>query len=221
MILKAANISKTYRLNNHTIPILEHFDFQADAGEKIAVTGPSGSGKSTLLNLLSGLDKADSGDIRFKDTKYADLSKEQMTNLRLTEFGYIFQAFHLISTLNAADNILMPLAARKKKVLYSDLEPICKKLGIENCLDHFPHQLSGGEQQRVAIARALIGNPAVIFSDEATGNLDQKNSIQVMDLLTECCSEQNVALIFVTHDDSLLRYADRVIRIPEVQQHES
>lgn len=221
MILEAENISKSYKLNDKVIPILDHFDFQADTGEKIAVTGPSGSGKSTLLNLLNGLDKADSGDIRFKETKYADLSKEQMMNLRLTEFGYIFQAFHLISTLNAADNILMPLAARKKKVLYSDLEPICKKLGIENCLDHFPHQLSGGEQQRVAIARALIGNPSVIFSDEATGNLDRKNSVQVMDLLTECCSAQNVMLIFVTHDESLLRYADKVIRIPEVQQHES
>ena len=220
MILNPENISKSYILNNKTIPILEHFDFSMDAGDKIAVTGPSGSGKSTLLNLLSGLDQADSGDICFKKMRYATLSKGQMTNLRLTEFGFIFQAFHLISTLNAADNILMPLAARKKKVLYSDLEPICKKLGIEQCLDHFPHQLSGGEQQRVAIARALIGNPSIIFSDEATGNLDRNNSIQVMDLLTECCSAQNVALVFVTHDESLIRYADKVVRIPEVQPHE-
>ena len=142
MILEAANISKSYKLNGKTIPILEHFDFRADAGEKIAVTGPSGSGKSTLLNLLSGLDKADSGDIRFKDTKYADLPKEQMTNLRLTEFGYIFQAFHLISTLNAADNILMPLAARKKKALYSELEPICKKLGIEKSSQTYPKSIT-------------------------------------------------------------------------------
>lgn len=221
MILEAVNISKAYKLNDKRNLILENFDFCADAGEKIAVTGPSGSGKSTLLNLLSGLDRADRGDICYKESKYADLSKEQMTSLRLNEFGFIFQAFHLISTLNAADNILMPLAARKKKVQYSDLEPICQKLGIEKCLGHFPHQLSGGEQQRVAIARALIGNPAVIFSDEATGNLDQKNSIQVMNMLTECCSAQNVALIFVTHDESLLHYADRVIRIPEVQLHES
>jgi len=220
MILKAENISKSYKLNNKTIPILEHFDFSLEAGDRIAVTGPSGSGKSTLLNLLSGLDQADNGDIYFKEMRYAALSKGQMTNLRLTEFGFIFQAFHLISTLNAADNILMPLAARKRKALYSDLEPICQKLGIEQCLDHFPHQLSGGEQQRVAIARALIGNPSIIFSDEATGNLDRNNSIQVMDLLTECCSAQNVALVFVTHDESLIRYADKVVRIPEVQLHE-
>lgn len=221
MILTANDISKSYKLNNKTIPILEHFDFSVDAGDKIAVTGPSGSGKSTLLNLLSGLDRVDSGEICFRETQYSTLSKGQMTHLRLTEFGFIFQAFHLISTLNAADNILMPLAARQKKVQYADLEPICKKLGIEQCLDHFPHQLSGGEQQRVAIARALIGAPSILFSDEATGNLDRKNSIQVMDLLTECCSAQNVALVFVTHDESLLRYADKVVRIPEVQPHES
>lgn len=219
MILHAEQISKSYRLNEKTVPVLDHFDFTADAGEKIAVTGPSGSGKSTLLNLLSGLDSADSGSIQFLGTKYAALSKEQLTHLRLTEFGFIFQAFHLISTLNAADNILMPLAARKKKALYADLKPLCQKLGIESCLDHFPHQLSGGEQQRVAIARALIGNPSVIFSDEATGNLDQTNSIQVMDLLTECCSAQYVTLVFVTHDSSLLRYADRIVRIPEAKPH--
>lgn len=141
-VLQTKGLCKTYIVNKHQNNVLKNIDLTISEGEMVAVMGPSGSGKSTLLNLLSGLDKADSGDIRFKDIKYADLSKEQMTHLRLTAFGYIFQAFHLISTLNAADNILMPLAARKKKALYSELEPICKKLGIENCLDHFPHQLS-------------------------------------------------------------------------------
>lgn len=211
MILQAEQISKTYTVGENQIEVLSKVDFQIAEGEKIAIIGPSGSGKSTLLNLLSGLDTPDSGTVRFKGRDYKSYSKRDFSAMRLQNFGFIFQSFHLISSLNVLDNVLLPVAARHEKKSIDSVIALCDRLGLTERLYHFPHQLSGGEQQRTAIARALIGHPAILFSDEATGNLDAKNSHHVMTLLKECCEEHRIALAFVTHDMSLTSYADRIV----------
>lgn len=168
--------------------------------------------KSTLLNILSGIDKPDSGKVFIKG-KYFELTDNEMSDIRINNFGFIFQDFHLIPTLSVIDNILIPLVGAGKEYQIDDVINLCERLGLENRLYHLPHQLSGGEKQRVSIARALVNHPDVIFSDEATGNLDYKNSIQVMDMLVTCCSEYEASLVFVTHDNSLIHYADRIVNI--------
>lgn len=215
MLLEATKLTKIFSVGDSRLYVLKDMNFHVSPGEKVAIIGPSGSGKSTLLNLLSGLDTPDAGTIRYCGKAYDTYSKSAFSRLRLTEFGYIFQAFHLLSELNVFDNILLPLSARQErsKDAANAVKSICGALGLSERLYHYPHQLSGGEQQRVAIARALIGKPSILFSDEATGNLDAANSRQVMELLTQCCADQKVALVFVTHDMSLVPFADRVVNL--------
>lgn len=212
MLLKAENISKSFYLGDNEIKVLDNINFSVDEGEKVAVLGPSGTGKSTLLNVLSGLTKCDSGKLFFEEKEMSAMNASGLTALRLNSFGFIFQAYHLISTLTVSDNILVPVLAKKQKPDMERIEDICEKLNLSHRMNHLPHQLSGGEMQRVAIARAIIGTPRIIFSDEATGNLDEENSRNVMELLNRCCEEYGIALVYVTHDESLTRYADSVRR---------
>ena len=214
-LLTAKNISKSYKNGDITVDVLKNIDFSAGSGEKIAVLGPSGSGKTTLLNVLAGIDSFDSGEICFGEYDYSAMKPKQLADMRINNFGFVFQSYNLISTLNAYDNIILPLCARKKMFEQSEIEKIAERLGINDILGRFPSQLSGGEQQRVCIARALAGKPEIIFSDEATGNLDAKNTKTVMDLFCECCAADNITLIFVTHDETLTSYADRVLRFDE------
>ncbi len=212
MLLKAENISKSFYLGDNEIKVLDNIDFSVDEGEKVAVLGPSGTGKSTLLNVLSGLTKCDSGKLFFEGKEMSAMKASKLTDLRLNSFGFIFQAYHLISTLTVSDNILVPVLAKKQKPDMERIKDICEILNLSHRMNHLPHQLSGGEMQRVAIARAIVGTPRIIFSDEATGNLDEENSRSVMELLNRCCEEYGIALVYVTHDESLTRYADSVRR---------
>lgn len=213
-------IYKNYKNGDDNIQLYEDFSLKIKDGEIIALVGPSGCGKSTLLNIISGIDKPDSGRILFEDKSIFDLKDKEISNLRLQKFGFIFQDFNLLSTLCVLDNILVPLLASKKKYEMEEVMDLCRKLGLDERLYHYPHQLSGGEKQRVAIARALINRPKVIFSDEATGNLDKKNSTVVMDMLVNCCKQFGASLIYVTHDMELTHYADRVINIDKGDNYE-
>ena len=213
-ILEAKNIKKTFITGDSKVEALKGISFCLKKGEMLAVMGGSGSGKSTLLNVLGALLIPDDGEIWLNGKKEEQYSEEpHATEIRNRHIGFIFQDFHLIPTLSVIDNILIPLVGAGKEYQLDDVINLCERLGLENRLYHLPHQLSGGEKQRVSIARALVNHPDVIFSDEATGNLDYKNSIQVMDMLVTCCSEYEASLVFVTHDNSLIHYADRIVNI--------
>lgn len=212
MIIRAENISKSFYLGDNEISVLKNISFSVNQGEKVAILGPSGSGKSTLLNVLSGLSPCDRGKIYFDDIEMTKMKSSELAALRLNNFGFVFQSYHLISTLTVLDNILVPLLAKKERIDMSKIYEICGKLNLSHRLNHYPYQLSGGEMQRAAIARAIVGMPKIIFSDEATGNLDETNSHNVMKLMNHCCEEFKIALVFVTHDESLIRYADTVKR---------
>lgn len=213
ILLEAKDINKSYKVGNKEIKVLNHVNFSLNEGERVAIIGPSGSGKSTLLNIMSGLLKADNGTILFKENNLNKMKEDQITKLRLQNFGFIFQSFHLIHTLNVFDNIILPILAKKETIDINSIYSLCDFLGIKNRLTHFPNQLSGGEMQRVAIARAIASKPMLIFSDEATGNLDEKNSIQVMEMLCDVCKKNNISLVFVTHDISLTKYADKTKKL--------
>lgn len=212
MLISAKKITKNFHLGDAEICVLDNIDFCVDVGEKIAILGPSGSGKSTLLNTLSGLTRCTSGSILFQGEDITEMNDSALTALRLNNFGFIFQSYHLISSLTVIDNILVPILAKKEEIDMKTVANVCNKLNITHRMSHYPHQLSGGEMQRVAIARAIVSMPKIIFSDEATGNLDETNSHVVMELLNQCCADYNISLVYVTHDESLVKYADKVRR---------
>lgn len=221
MIL-VSGVSKSYKGVNRSLEVLSDIQMEIAEGEFLAITGPSGSGKSTLLGLLAGLDRPDAGSIRIGQTDLTNLDESQLSILRGEKIGFVFQNFQLIPTLTALENVRIPaeIAGNTKKA--AQAEDILKRVGLSHRTGHYPNQLSGGEMQRVAIARASIMNPAVLFADEPTGNLDSKSGQDVMDLLIEL--NQNCTLVMVTHNPQLARLADREVklkdgRIESVIQH--
>ena len=188
-------------------PVLNNIDLIVNSAEKIAITGVSGSGKSTLLHLMAGLEKPDSGEITILDTNLGSLNSDELAILRNKHLGFIYQFHHLLPDFTAFENIMMPFTIRgnvtKDKV--SVVYKIIKKLGIENRLNHYPHELSGGERQRVSITRAILTSPDIILADEPTGNLDNKNAKKVFDLFLELAGEAGTSIILVTHDLSLAK----------------
>ena len=178
-------------------------------GEIISVIGESGSGKSTLLNLLSTIDKPTAGTVEYNGRRIDNLKQKQASRLRLEEFGFVFQKYNLMPSLNIYDNIILPVAVMNQKWDKEYLAEICKRLGIEEQLRKMPGQLSGGEQQRVAIARALVNQPKVVFADEPTGNLDSRNGNEVFRILLDCARTEGKTVIFVTHNMELAEMADR------------
>lgn len=183
--------------------------------EVVSITGLSGSGKTTLLNLLSTIDTVSEGTICYKETEYSKLSEKEMAEFRLNKFGFVFQKFELIPSLNIYDNIVLPAVFAKKDIDKAFMDKVLQILDLETQMKKMPHELSGGQQQRVAIARALVGKPEVIFADEPTGSLDRENGINVIKLLVQCVREFSNTLIFVTHNEELARMADRIIRIED------
>lgn len=210
-MIKAENINKSFAVGEGRVDVFKDYSIEIKEKEAVAVVGPSGSGKSTLLNILGGLDTCDSGKVWFGDTELSALSPKELAVQRLNNFGFVFQKFHLIPTLSAMDNAILPILAAKQKVDMEEAKKVFEALGIKERMRHFPYQLSGGEMQRVAIARAVLKHPKVLFSDEATGNLDHTNSVEVMNLMAACCKNYEITWVFVTHDLSLAAYADRVI----------
>lgn len=207
------NIQKSYGAGESRVEVLKGVSLDIGEGERVAIVGPSGCGKSTLLNIMGTIDTCDEGRLLWKGEDITGYDNNARAKLRQKSFGFIFQAYHLISALTVADNILVPVLARGEEADYARVEELCGRLGIANRMWHYPHQLSGGEKQRAAIARAIICEPDIIFSDEATGNLDEDNSFRIMELLKTLSEEKGISLVCVTHDSALLPYADRVLRL--------
>ncbi|MFQ5950137.1 MAG: ABC transporter ATP-binding protein [Nitrospiria bacterium] len=195
------------------LTILDAIDLQIPAKQFVAIVGPSGSGKSTLLGLIAGLDRPTAGMVSFDGVSLTGLSEDDLARLRREKIGMIFQSFHLIPTLTALENVRVPLELRGDPDAGREARRLLDAVGLSERQDHYPVQLSGGEQQRVAVARAYAGRPALLLADEPTGNLDSANGRRVIDLLLHLHRDQGSILILVTHDPSLASLANRVISL--------
>ena len=211
MIAQMQGVKKNFGKGETLVKALDGVDFEIEKGEFVAVLGASGSGKSTFLNLLGGLDKATEGTVIVDNNRLNDLTSDQITEFRRKYIGFVFQDYNLIPVLSVYENIVLPihLDGRTEDVKY--VEEIMELLGINNKKDCLPNQLSGGQQQRVAIARAMASKPAIILADEPTGNLDSESTTQVMELLKESAENYQQTIIFITHNDRLTSYCDRVL----------
>ena len=213
MLIKAKKLSKVYGSGENQVVALDKVDLTVAPGDFISIIGPSGSGKSTLLHLLSGLDHPTSGSLTYDGQEIYTLPDKELSAFRRRQMGFIFQQFNLLPVLTARENILMPLLLDKKQPDEGYLSQLAELLGIQNRLDHLPHELSGGQQQRVAIARALIAQPEVIFADEPTGNLDSKSGGEMMDMLKSIRDRMGKTLVIITHDNRIAAMADRRLTI--------
>lgn len=218
-ILSAQGLKKSFRMGDSEVHVLRHVDLSVRQGEFIAIEGRSGSGKSTLLHILGALDAPDGGSVEFEGRNLATLSASARSRVRNTQFGFVFQFYHLLPELNVLENTLLSpmienswFGFRAKRAELRNLAlDVLKQLGMEHRTKHRPNQLSGGERQRVAIARALMNQPKVLFADEPTGNLDAETGRQIMSVLERLHRERGQTIIMVTHDRSLARQADRVL----------
>ena len=213
-MIKVENLCKSFRTEDVETIALNNVSFTVEDGEFVAIMGPSGCGKSTLLNILGLLDNPTSGKYFLGNHEVANLKEKERTDVRKGEIGFVFQSFNLIDELNVEENIELPLtylnipkAERKERVL-----EILRKVKLSHRAKHYPHQLSGGQQQRVAIARAVVGKPSIILADEPTGNLDSKNGMEVMQLLSEL-NEEGTTIVMVTHSKHDATYASRIINL--------
>lgn len=211
-IVKTVNLTKTYD-SGVEVRALSEVNFELEKGALIAIIGDSGSGKSTLLHLLAGVDKPTSGEIYIYDMDITKLGKEELTIFRRRNIGVIYQFFNLIPNISVRKNILLPLLLDNKREDKKYFDEIIRTLGIEEKLDRFPKQLSGGEQQRVAIARSLITRPAIILADEPTGNLDRKNSEEISSLFRLVNKRFKSTIIIITHDEKVANSCDRVYKM--------
>ncbi|MBD8941968.1 MAG: ABC transporter ATP-binding protein [Clostridiales bacterium] len=209
MIIKVNNMCKKYENGSIMTDIFNNYSLEIKEGEKIAIMGASGSGKSTLLHILAGLEEFQAGEVIVDGINYIKTNYKKIESMRLEKFGFIYQKFYLIDTLNVYDNIILPALALRTNFDKEYTDELCEILKIESKKNYYPSQLSGGEQQRVCIARALINRPKIIFADEPTGSLDKENSNIVMKLLCECCEKNNQTLVVVTHDEMVSDYLDR------------
>ncbi len=208
---RTENLTKTYGSGDARVVALDHVDVTFGAGQLTAVMGPSGSGKSTLMHCIAGLDTPTSGRVFIGDTEIASLNDSQLTRLRRDRIGFIFQAFNLIPTLTAEENILLPLSIAGRRPDTDWFRRVIAAVGLGPRLRHKPTELSGGQQQRVACARALVSKPDIIFADEPTGNLDSHSSAEVLGFLRRSVDEMGQTLVMVTHDPGAAAYADRAL----------
>jgi putative ABC transport system ATP-binding protein len=211
-------LTRTLMLDRRQVRILRGLSFTVAAGEWTALTGPSGSGKSTLLGVLAGIDRPTSGRVCVEGVEISALSENRLARLRNEKIGIIFQAFHLIATLTAQENVEAPLyiGPRRREARKLAAEML-ERVGLAERRHHLPHQLSGGEQQRVAIARALVGGPRLLLADEPTGNLDSATSHQVLALITQLRAQMGLTVVMVTHDAGIAAYADRRLHLVDGQ----
>ncbi len=212
-ILKVQKLCKTYGTGAVKVDALKDVSFSLEKGEFVAIVGESGSGKSTLLNCIGALDVPTSGVIAMDGNNLFTMKEEERTIFRRRNIGFIFQSFQLVSELTVEQNIVFPLLLDYRKPKTSDVEEILELLGLTDRRNHLPSQLSGGQQQRVAIGRALITKPKLILADEPTGNLDSKNSQDVIDLLTKASRHYQQTILMITHNNSLTSMVDRVLRV--------
>lgn len=213
-IINLEGVEKVYRTKEIETVALENVNLSIDKGEFVSVMGPSGCGKSTLLNIIGLLDKANKGNVEIMGTDITTLTDTALSHFRNANIGFVFQSFHLIPSLNVADNVALPLlyckghSAKKRR---EKIDEVLERLGLGHRKRHFPSQLSGGQCQRVAIARAIVGNPEIILADEPTGNLDSKMGVEVMELLHSLNKEDGRTIVMVTHNEEQARLTDRII----------
>ena len=212
-ILEIAGLKKVHRTASHELTVLHDVNLILAEGDTCAIIGPSGSGKTTLLGLCAGLDDASSGSVKLDGQALESLSQDECAALRNRLVGFVFQSFQLIPTLTAIENVLIPLELRGETGRYNDAAELLRQVGLGDRLDHYPLQLSGGEQQRVALARAFIHRPKILFADEPTGNLDAETSGPIIEMLFRLNREAGTALVLVTHDPILAAKARRVIKM--------
>ena len=212
-ILVAEEVSKQYSRGGQRIQVLSGVSLSVDPGEFMVVAGSSGSGKTTLLSILSGLDAPSSGRVIAAGRDITGLSEDQLAPLRNRLIGFVFQAFHIIPSLNALENVMFPAEVNKDREARAKALSLLERVGLLDRAANFPEQLSGGEQQRVAICRAVVNGPALLFADEPTGNLDSRNSEGIIELLLDLKRRQATTLIMATHSPALAARADRIIRL--------
>jgi putative ABC transport system ATP-binding protein len=208
---RATDLTKVYGAGETRVVALDEISVAFDRGEFTAIMGPSGSGKSTLMHCMAGLDGISSGSARIGETELTGLTDKQLTRLRRDKIGFVFQAFNLLPTLNAAENITLPMDIAGRKPDAGWLDEVVAKLGLADRLTHRPGQLSGGQQQRVAVARALAAQPEIIFADEPTGNLDSRSGAELLGFLRDSVREFGQTVVMVTHDPVAACYAARVV----------
>lgn len=214
-ILSVKNLSKIYGDENNHVFALDNVSFDVEIGEFIAIIGASGSGKSTLLHQIGGVDHPSSGKVIINNTDIYTLNENDLAIFRRNEIGLIYQFYNLIPVLNVKENITLPLQLAHQKVDQKRFNTLIEQLGLSNRLNHLPNQLSGGQQQRVSIARALINQPSLVLADEPTGNLDSKNSDEIIRLLKEANEKYHQTIIIITHDNNIAKLANRVITIKD------
>jgi len=214
-MLQARQLSKEYQSGDHRLAVLRDVTFTVPDGAFVAVVGPSGSGKTTLLGLLAGLDVPTHGSVLLDGEDLTRLSEDRRAQLRGAKVGFVFQSFQLIPTLTALENVQVPLELRGDAGAPARARELLARVGLGDRVDHFPNQLSGGEQQRVAIARAFSNAPRLLFADEPTGNLDSETGARIVELLETLNRESGTTIVLVTHDLSLARRAQRIIRLAD------
>lgn len=217
IVLQANNIKKVYGTKGHVFTALNNIDLEVNKGEFLGIMGASGAGKSTLLNILSTIDIPSGGTIHVNNKNILNLSEDELSTFRRDQLGFIFQDFHLLDTLTVKENILLPLslAGINASDMEARLQPIAEIFGIEQILNQYPYQISGGQQQRTATARAIINEPSLVFADEPTGSLDSKSAFNLLQTLTKLNEQRKATILMVTHDSYAASFCTRVLFIKD------
>ena len=214
-MLVAQGLTKEFDSGSHHLTVLRDVSFTRPQGTFVAIVGPSGSGKTTLLGLLAGLDTPTRGRVLLDDADLTAMNEDERARLRGQKVGFVFQSFQLIPTLNALENVQVPLELRGDSGASRRAAELLQRVGLSDRLDHLPSQLSGGEQQRVAIARAFSNRPGILFADEPTGNLDSRTSIEVMDIFQRLKDDRGITIVLITHEPQVAEYGSRIIRFKD------
>lgn len=214
-IIRVENLNKIYGAGDNKVHAVQNVNLTVEEGEFVAVVGESGSGKSTLLHILGGLDKPTSGNVYINGKNLYEMMEDERAIFRRRNIGFIFQFFNLIPVLTAKENIELPASLDGKEADNKVIEELITALGIKDRINHFPNQLSGGEQQRVSVGRALSYKPSIIFADEPTGNLDKKNSQEIINLIKLFSNKYGITVIMITHDLSIAATADRIVKMDD------
>lgn len=216
-VLRTEDLTREYGFGDNKVIALNHVSFSVEEGEFVTILGPSGSGKSTLLHLLGGVDKPTSGKVYIGGQSIYEMKERELTAFRRREIGQIYQFYNLIPVLNVEENICLPMLLDHRQAERKDLDELLDLLGLTERVNHLPSELSGGQQQRVAIGRALISKPKLILADEPTGNLDQKNSREIIKLFRELNEKYGQTILLITHDEKIAEHAERILVIEDGQ----
>jgi|SRR5210317_1111755 putative ABC transport system ATP-binding protein len=214
-LISLTDVSLSLQSNAGPVEILKNISLAINTGESVGLIGPSGSGKSSLLMLMGGLERATGGTLAINGATLGDMSEDQLARFRRDTMGIVFQSFHLIPTMTAMENVATPLELAGHRDAFDRARDALDQVGLSHRADHYPAQMSGGEQQRVALARAIVGRPKLLLADEPTGNLDGKNGAAVMDLMFDLQAKFGVTMVLVTHDPALADRCDRTIRLSD------